>query len=639
MKIRKLRASFGKLQNDTLSLHDGLNIIYAPNESGKSTWCAFIRAMLYGIDTSERARANVLPDKQRYAPWSGAPMEGCMEVTADTGEITLMRSTKARHLPMREFSAVYTGTNIPVEGMTGTNCGELLTGVSKDVFRRSAFIEQGSIAVSGSPELEKRIQSIVSSGEEDVSYSEAEERLNTWLRKRRYHRRGILPELEGEMDECQRLLDDMENSVNNVQQLEKSLEETRQRCTELEAAVTAARQRQRTDALNRLRAGRTLVQERSDVHDDALAELSRCRDALRQSDFGDKTQSELETQLNADRANLIELEEDRQDATSIFPALFFSALAIAAAALYGAFLKLPLILCAGFLCICAVIFFLRYSRAKQYAHDAELHHEQILRNYKISVPEDLDDILHQHAVLEDAVRHAEEEEIRTRESLMRAGQQLHVLEESAISDLDIAGGDSEAAQLSRSLSAARNEASALASKISGLNGRLSAMGDPMVLASSLSSMREEYEMIQEEYDAITMASELLRQANLEIQSRFSPKLSRVAAKYMYEMTGGRYEDLLIGQDFSARIRAKDEAVLHEAEYLSAGTTDLMYLAVRLAVCELALPEGEPCPLILDDVLVNLDETRFDQAMNLLKQIAMDRQVILFTCRKSDAWNV
>ena len=83
MIIRKLQASFGKLQNDSLRLHDGLNVIYAPNESGKSTWCAFIRAMLYGLDGSEHAKAGSLPDKQRYAPWSGAPMEGSMDVTAD----------------------------------------------------------------------------------------------------------------------------------------------------------------------------------------------------------------------------------------------------------------------------------------------------------------------------------------------------------------------------------------------------------------------------------------------------------------------------------------------------------------------------------------------------------------------------
>lgn len=114
-------------------------------------------------------------------------------------------------------------------------------------------------------------------------------------------------------------------------------------------------------------------------------------------------------------------------------------------------------------------------------------------------------------------------------------------------------------------------------------------------------------------------------------------LGTLAAQYMSEMTGGRYEDVLIGQDFSARTRTKDDTVARDAEYLSAGTLDLMYLAVRLAVCELALPEGEPCPLILDDALVNLDETREAQAMKLLRKLALKRQIVLFTCRRPAGW--
>ena len=91
MKIQKMRATFGTLENARLELGEGLNILEAPNESGKSTWCAFIRAMLYGIDSSERAKAGYLPDKLRYAPWSGAPMEGSMELTADNCNITITR--------------------------------------------------------------------------------------------------------------------------------------------------------------------------------------------------------------------------------------------------------------------------------------------------------------------------------------------------------------------------------------------------------------------------------------------------------------------------------------------------------------------------------------------------------------------
>ncbi|MGI6578261.1 MAG: AAA family ATPase [Eubacteriales bacterium] len=54
MTIREMQATFGKLDSKTLLLSEGLNIIEGANESGKSTWCAFIRAMFYGINTSER---------------------------------------------------------------------------------------------------------------------------------------------------------------------------------------------------------------------------------------------------------------------------------------------------------------------------------------------------------------------------------------------------------------------------------------------------------------------------------------------------------------------------------------------------------------------------------------------------------
>ena len=162
---------------------------------------------------------------------------------------------------------------------------------------------------------------------------------------------------------------------------------------------------------------------------------------------------------------------------------------------------------------------------------------------------------------------------------------------------------------------------------------MAAMGDPLVLSSSLSSMQEEYEAITGEYEAISLAVDTLKEADTQIQSRFSPELGKLAAEYMSAVTGGRYLDVLINRDFSARTRTSDDSIARDSEYLSAGTLDLMYLAVRLAVCRLALPEGENCPLIIDDALVNLDETRLEQAMELLRQIARERQVILFTCRK------
>ena len=80
MKILSMQATFGKLENEVISFQPGLNVIHAPNEWGKSTWCAFMLAMLYGIDTSSRSKKDFLADKERFAPWSGSPMAGSMDV-------------------------------------------------------------------------------------------------------------------------------------------------------------------------------------------------------------------------------------------------------------------------------------------------------------------------------------------------------------------------------------------------------------------------------------------------------------------------------------------------------------------------------------------------------------------------------
>ena len=634
MKINKLTASFGKLENETLSFHEGLNVIYAPNESGKTTWCAFIQAMLYGVDSSERARAGYLPDKQRYAPWSGAPMEGSMELTADGCDITITRMTRAKSAPMKEFTAVYTGTNTPVDGMTGQNAGELLTGVTKDVFRRTAFVGQGAVAVTGSPDLEKRISAIVSTGEEQSSFSEADERLRAWQRKRRYNRRGMLPELEGKMDDVQRRLDDMGSSVEDVQRLEKQLEKKRADCARLEQAVTESRKRQRRDALERLNAGRNELQRASDRHDEAMAELSRRREELRKSDFGELSREELRAQVEADREELQALEQRRKTGSALWPAILCFVLAVVGAAVYTWKPLLPLMIAAGVFCAAAVVLMLRYSKARQAAIEAQDRKRLLLRRYRASSSSELARVLEQREALEDAAAEAERAEQESRTAYEQTRRKISSLEESAVSELDFAGGDTEAARLSRALTVSRTECEHLSAQIASLNGRLSAMGDPLVLASSLSCLRDEYEQIQEEFDAITMAEDALRDADSELQRRFSPELGRLAAQYMSEVTGGRYEDVLINRDFSARARTKGDAVARDSEYLSAGTLDLMYLAVRLAVCELALPDGEPCPLVIDDALVNLDEKRFLQAMTLLKQIARDRQVLLFTCRQS-----
>ena len=208
MLIRAMNATFGKLERAELELQPGLNVIYAPNESGKSTWCSFIRNMLYGINTRDRG---ISAEKNRYVPWDGSAMRGRMDLTSGEENYTLTRDTRRPGAPLGEFSCVYSGTAIPVPGISGQNAGEVLLGVSREVFERSAFIGQASLAVDQDTELERRIAALITTGEEDTSYSESYDRLKKQLNRRRHNRTGQIPALEREIEQLDSSLAQLES--------------------------------------------------------------------------------------------------------------------------------------------------------------------------------------------------------------------------------------------------------------------------------------------------------------------------------------------------------------------------------------------------------------------------------------------
>lgn len=197
MNILSMTATFGGLSDQTLTLTPGLNLLELPNEGGKSTWCAFLRAMFYGVET-RKGREN--SEKNRFAPWSGAPMKGSVDLIWNGQTITLRRFAKGAS-PFGGFQAVYTGTEVPVPHLTADNVGETILGCSREVFERTCFIRQGGMTVTASGDLEQRLAALASSGEEDVSYSQTAARLKEWRNVRRVNRStGSIPRLQAQLD-------------------------------------------------------------------------------------------------------------------------------------------------------------------------------------------------------------------------------------------------------------------------------------------------------------------------------------------------------------------------------------------------------------------------------------------------------
>lgn len=141
-------------------------------------------------------------------PGTEAPCPAVWNAGPANQDLTLLRTTRRANAPLGEFQATYTGTGDPVPGLTGPTCGELLLGVSREVYERSAFIRQSGLAISQDAGLERRIASLITSGEEDTSFSEATDALKKQLNRRRHNKTGQIPTLETELAETQKQIED-----------------------------------------------------------------------------------------------------------------------------------------------------------------------------------------------------------------------------------------------------------------------------------------------------------------------------------------------------------------------------------------------------------------------------------------------
>lgn len=634
MIIRHMQGTFGTLDGEQLRLDTGLNIIYAPNESGKSTWCAFLRAMLYGIDTSQRARAGFVPDKQKYAPWSGKPMAGKLELEQGGKRITIRRWTEAPNAPLRGFSAVYTGTDIPVPGLTAADAGEQLTGVSAEVFARTAFIGQGGLVVTGTPELERRISAIVTSGEEASSYTEADAQLRAWLRRRRSGQHGALPELEGRITTVEEQLHRLERNAQEQAACAAEIAQTDAELQTVTEQMNAARQRQRRAALSSMGEEKSNLRTLEQTLEQARRDAAARRTALEQTHFGVQTPDEAGETAERDAQRAESLAGTAEHGGK--PYFWIAALVLAAlCAALGYLVAQPLYYAAIALAVLAVVLLIAARSGKKRAQQASAALGELLRSYGA---QDADGIYYQAEVHRAAYRAcaaAMQAEQKAAAALEDAREHQCETHERLLQSLDFESGTGEAAALYQRKCALESVRTRLRTQQAQLTGAALAIGDPMALGSEHAQLLEQRDALERQYAAIALAIETLGRADAELQSRFSPQLAQKAADYMDYLTDGRYDELVLARDLSAKARSADDPTPRDTAYLSAGTADLLYLSVRLALCELTCPADDPCPLVLDDTLVNFDDARAKRARALFREIAQHRQVILFTCHERD----
>lgn len=150
-------------------------------------------------------------------------------------------------------------------------------------------------------------------------------------------------------------------------------------------------------------------------------------------------------------------------------------------------------------------------------------------------------------------------------------------------------------------------------------------------------LRKEYQILKEQVDQlaydvrqIDLAITTIWDAAHEIRNSFSGPLNAKASEIIAKMTNGKYLKIKIDETLSFMVKYEDRYI--DMKYLSSGTIEQIYLAIRLAAGELLYPDAN-VPILFDDVFGNFDEDRMLCTLDAICGIT-GKQVILFTCKKS-----
>lgn len=621
MVILRMQATFGCLDGAVLELSDGLNCLVLPNGAGKSTWAAFLTAMFYGVDPAARKSRGRLPVRLQFAPWSGKPMAGIVHLKLEEREIVLERTSAAR--PMDTFRAYDPVTGQAVAGLTGDNCGQVLWGVERAVFLRTAMIG-GDLSVTADQALLQRLQNLASTGRESDSARAAAETLKAWKNRCRYHNTGLLPETEAAISCTRAALSRAEAAAaaqrKGVQALEQAEESAKLRRAALEREIAAARTAARAAA-------------QAAEHDPPLETLLKL-DAQASRLPGGGASLPPACRGKRPEALLPAAEQALETLRAPLPRwglpLGGGALVLAvAAALLAAQKPVP----AAGAATAALCLLAWGAGALVRRRKSQKTRQAILKAWQVDDPAAL---LPQAVACRDALLRDWEEEVLL-EEVRAFAPEAKTPTQARTAIAQALARQQALARAQAALSAAERRRDgegdepldALRAQAETLSRQAAALGDPDALSAKLQALEDTRTALQKRERALTLALDALSAAAETLTEAYGPRLTAPAGRYLAALTGGQFDGLVLQDGQVLTARERPSGLQRPLEQLSRGTADQVWLALRLALTGLLLPPA--APLILDDALLTFDSGRTAAALEQLRREG--RQILLFSCRK------
>ncbi len=692
MKISKLYIrGFGKLEDYELDLSKSLNVIYGPNESGKSTIMAFIKAVLFGLKGGRADKEGTAAEVRRYRPWNNPRYGGYINFEMDTpAAYRLDRDFDKNIVKLydQDFNDI---TGLFSVTRDGKGIAERLLGVNEGLFERTVYIRQlgTKIDTASSKELIDRISNICQSGYEDISYKKAHTALKEALKSQVGTERSFTRPL----DIINRRLSELWLIQKKLNEEEESQAAAKCELIRVDSEIAALEGREKIFALafEFLDSKEKLEQQKRNAEE--IKFLNGGTELLRKNIVkltGDTAvlepetvkatheESKLEEELN--RLGRTVAEEDFKSPGKQLKALEvcgFITLAASIVCALGTFIFELFPLYFGVIPFLAFIItgVFRAIKGKsvkklERARKELTGREEMLQGQLENIKKVKSIALNQLKGLSERL---ENEKLQYEQQLKRLESIKLIFSQKDMEQLE-GRVDTLSMEMLRLLeilnmngtlpgSEAILAESILENPAEGMNKELNRVQQfctgqlqqkriekaALELQIKMSASTTDTEAVEQEIyrltqqkksleqrgEALQIAMTTLEEAAHEVQKKFLPIMNKAFSSTFSDLTSHKYSETKAGDNLNIMLNDPGSEMVVPVSALSNGTVDQLYLALRVAISETVLKNNEGLPLILDEPFAQYDDIRTENALKLINELGGKQQVLIFTCKQRE----
>lgn len=632
MKINKLKInSYGKLRNKEIEFKDNINIVYGKNESGKSTLLKFIQNSFYGISKNKKGKE--YSDFDKYSPWAEEEFSGKLEYELDNNEkYEIYRDFKKKNPKIFNEKKEDISKEFNIDKTKGNEFFTEQTKIDEDLFLSTILSNQQEVKLEKSEQniLIQKIANLVGTGEDNVSYKRAIDRIN----RRQLDEIGTERSREKPLNILNRkieLLEEEKEELKKYKDLKYEIEENKNNLMEeisnYENEFNYIQEIKKLNENEKIEKEKIKIKE--EIKNNNLEKIKLNKNEI------NKIENENKIILEKNNKKIEELKNKKNKLKNKLIIIFI--LIIIINIIQFILIKNNIIKYIFLLTVPTVLIFI-INKLKNKNNKIKIEEKN---NKKIEEEINLEKnkYLNENNLLEKNEKELEKElnnlknnynlKINLEKEKIK-NKYINKLNNYKINNLiNSENINYEIEKIQKEINNRKIKLHELEIDKENIEPKLDNLSK---IEEELVNNNEEKVNLKKLEQSMNLAKEILNKAYEEMKNTVTPKFTENLSTNISKITDGKYKHVNV-YDENGMVVELENGNYVEASRLSVGTIDQLYLSLRLSMID-DLSE-EKMPIILDEAFAYFDTERLKNILKYLSEEYNNRQIIILTCTERE----